>query len=138
VVVYAPAGRVAGDGTVQTASGRGTFAVDVSYKKGATTPSGTFSFKAPGLDLRSTGLDWLVVRGSRAYLRGTGTVNGQAGYAFQVTFLDGGRSGAAPDRIRVKIWNIATNAVVFDTQPGALDDADPTTLLTGGVEVRTA
>jgi PKD repeat protein len=138
VVVYAPAGRVAGDGTVQTASGRGTFAVDVSYKKGATTPSGIFTFKAPGLDLRSTGLAWLVARGSRAYFRGTGTVNGQSGYAFQVTFLDGGRSGAAPDRIRVKVWNTASNAVVFDTQPGALDDADPTTLLTGGVEVRAA
>ena len=40
--------------------------------------------------------------------------------------------------IRVKVWNVATGEVIYDTQPGAPDNALPTTALNGGaIQVHT-
>jgi hypothetical protein len=47
--------------------------------------------------------------------------------------IDGKAEGRhAPDKFRIKIWDSATGAVVYDSQPGAADDAKPTTALGGG------
>lgn len=85
------------------------------------------------LNFHSTGYLWLVVTNGRtkAYYRGSGTVNGVAGYEFIVSVIDG-RNTSAPDRFRIKVWNTATGTVVYDNLPGAPDDASATTAISGG------
>jgi|GEM_PF-1125382 hypothetical protein len=85
------------------------------------------------LDFHSTGFVWLVVdaTGTKAYYRGTGTVNGVGGYEFIVSVIDG-RSTHAPDRFRIKIWKTSTGVVLYDSQPGAADDATATNAVSGG------
>ena len=97
VVVYDPASPdVSGSGWMNTFAGRRSFDFDVRYKKNATMPSGTVLFAAPGTNFRSTSLDWEVVtRRGTTYVRGHGTVNGQAGYSFLLAVIDTGtRRGA--------------------------------------------
>jgi hypothetical protein len=53
-------------------------------------------------------------------------VNGVSGYNFIVTVIDGGLPGGGGiDKFRIKIWNKTTGAIVYDSQPGASDAADP-------------
>ena len=59
-----------------------------------------------------------------------GTVNGVAGYEFLVSGIDG-----SPDLVRIKVWQTSTGTVVYDSQPGAADDADPVLALTGSLIV---
>jgi hypothetical protein len=127
VVVVDRAAQVAGSGTVQVNGQKATFDFSARYKGATGAPTGQVVFKVGSLSFRSTTLEWLAVGGNKVYLRGAGTVNGQAGYTFQLTFIDG-----SPDRLRMKVWNTSTGEVVVDNQPGALDGADPTALLTGG------
>jgi hypothetical protein len=101
------------------------------YHTGDTVPTGngSFKFEAAGLDLDATGFVWLVVTdaGDEAFFRGTGTVNGNSGYEFLVSGIDG-----SPDLVRIKVWQTSTGTVLYDSQPGAADDADPTTALSSG------
>ncbi len=80
----------------------------------------------------STAYDWLVVSGAKAQYKGLASVNGEAGYGFLLTALDGERKRAGePDRLRLKVWNVATGEIVYDNQEGA-DSAEPTTAINGG------
>jgi PKD repeat protein len=85
------------------------------------------------LNFHSTGYAWLVVDGDRtkAYYRGTGTVNGVSGYEFIVSVIDGRRS-PGPDRFRIKVWKTSTGVVLYDNQAGAADDASATQAISGG------
>ena len=143
LVVYDPSGGfVTGGGTIAVApgslstdtnaSGKASFGFTSKYQKGASRPSGEtqFTFQAGALSFHAPDADWLVISGSKAQYRGTGTVNGQPGYAFQVTAIDGGSTG---DRFRIKIWD-PSGAVLFDNQRGTSDDFAASTggALTGG------
>lgn len=146
VVVYDPgAGFVTGGGWINapagsypadpSASGPGRFGFVSKYAKGATTPSGNteFQFQAGDLNFHSSSYDWLVVAGSKALYKGSGTVNGDAGYKFLVSAVDGAKSGGGGvDKFRIKIWEAGTGTVVFDNQIGAADDATATTAITKG------
>ena len=106
-------------------------------QNGGTVPVGTnaFKFKAANLTFLGTQYDSgsLVRVGKKATIRGSGTINNVAGYRFLVAAIDGNASGGTgPDTFRIKIWNAATGAVVYDNQAGAPDDADPTMVLGGG------
>jgi Tol biopolymer transport system component len=132
LVVYDPsAGWIDGNGQVATSQGIGHVTFDARYVGKTATPTGALHFRIPaaGLDFRSNAEQWLVVSGGQAQLRGTGTVGGAGSYAFQLTIRDG-----SPDRLRIKIWDVSTKQgnVIFDTQPGALDGAAPTTPLSQG------
>jgi PKD repeat protein len=101
---------------------------NVRYQNsGSTVPTGQadFRFNAANLDFNATGFAWLVVENSqtRAYFRGTGTVNGVAGYDFLISVLD----ELPNDAIRIQISNHATGAVLYDLQPGDPDNAVPIT-----------
>ena len=111
--------KVTGGGTLTTAGGRASFELSAQYPGSEIVPSGTTTFARPGLDFESTGVTWLVAAldGSSARYSGTGTVNGEEGYGFLVAVTDG------QDRLRMKIWNLETGAVVFDNLAGAPDDA---------------
>lgn len=140
VVVYDPnGGFVTGGGWIDSpagaypadpdAAGRANFGFVSKYKKGATAPTGSteFQFKAGDLNFHSDAYDWLVVAGSKAQYKGTGTINGVSGYGFMLTATDG-----SPDRLRMKIWRTADDTVVYDNQSASSDTANPTTALSGG------
>jgi len=120
-----------GAGNVATLAGKLTFAITAKYD-GAETPTGKADFKLQltTFDFRSTTLDWLVVSGQTAYLRGRGTLNGSGDYEFDVAVVD----DPAGDSLRVRIWNRVTGEVVLDTQLGA-DDAAGTPVGGGSLEI---
>ncbi|OKI67890.1 PKD domain-containing protein [Micromonospora sp. CB01531] len=134
VVVYDPnGGFVTGGVRLTVGEEKASLGFVAPYGKDATTPSGEtqLSVRATGLDLHSTSYEWLAVESGRAEYQGTGTLGGRSGYAFLVSVADGAVVGG-PDRIRVKVWEIATGKVVYDTQPGDPLTADPTTAIDGG------
>lgn len=140
VVVYDPdGGFVTGGGWINSpagaypadpgATGRANFGFVSKYKKGAAVPTGSteFQFKAGNLNFHSADHQWLVVAGDRAIFKGTGTVNGVAGYSFMLSATDG-----TPDTFRMRVWKTADDTLVYDNQIGSAPDADPTTALAGG------
>lgn len=145
VVVYDPsAGFVTGGGWFDSpagavpadpeAAGPARFGFVSQYKKGATVPTGNTQFQllAAGLTFHSGTYEWLVISGNRAQYKGSGTLNGVAGYRFTLTATDGQLTGGdGIDRIRVRIWD-ADGVVVYDNQIGAASGDAPTTALGGG------
>ncbi|ALW84057.1 hypothetical protein AUC43_02430 [Hymenobacter sedentarius] len=143
VVVYDPnGGFVTGHGAIASpmnpalpfmqVGGTAKFGFVAKYAKGSTTQvdgNTGFEFKAGNLDFESTSLTAtrLVIAGERANYKGVGTINGAGTYGFLVAAIDGDyNGGTGPDRFRIKIWNTATSAVVYDNQAGA-DENDPAT-----------
>ncbi len=105
------------------------------YQKGAIVPSGNtqFQFQAGNLNFTSTAYEWLVIAGPKAQYKGTGTINGTGSYGFLLTASDGQVTGGGGiDKFRIKIWETATEAIIYDNQMGAADDAGATTALGGG------
>ena len=86
------------------------------------------------LSVTGTAFDWLVVEGSRATVRGTGTTSAGTTVAYQVSARDG-KTASDKDRIRFRVWNPSTGAVLYDSEPGAADFAAPTTALSGNLTV---
>jgi hypothetical protein len=138
VVVFDPnAGFVTGGGWIAspagaytpdpTAAGKATFGFVSKYQKGATVPSGEteFQLEAASFKFHSTSYQWLVVSGPKAQYKGVGEVNGVAGYGFLLTATDGALpGGGGVDKFRIKIWNLATNTVIYDNTMGASEDID--------------
>jgi VCBS repeat-containing protein len=140
VVVYDPsAGFVTGGGWInspagayaqnQSLAGKATFGFVSKYKKGQSTPDGDteFQFQAAGFNFKSTSYEWLVIAGSKAQFKGSGTINGGGDFFFMLTAVDG-----SPDTFRMKVWDKTTLNVIYDNQLLASDTADPTTVLGGG------
>lgn len=131
VIVYDPsAGFVTGGGWINSPAGayyadpslagKATFGFVAKYKKGASVPEGNtqFVFHAGGFNFHSAEYEFLIVNqnGTNAQYKGTGTVNGASGYSFMLWAKDG-----SPDQLRIKIWETATNAVVYDNLLGGAD-----------------
>ncbi|WP_075731408.1 family 43 glycosylhydrolase [Streptomyces acidiscabies] len=108
LVVYDRAGKASGAGLLLSPKGRAAFSFAAAYGKKATVPTGRVTFTTPGVSLRGTGSDWLVVTGKQAVYQGTGSVNKASGYAFRITATDG------PDTFRIKVWQKSTGKVVYD------------------------
>ena len=71
--------------------------------------------------------------GSKAQYKGMGTINGQGQYAFMLTAIDGAINGGdGKDKFRIKIWDKATDAKIYDNQFDAADNSNPTTEIVGG------
>ncbi len=145
LAVYdASAGFVTGGGWINSPQGayvadpslvgKANFGFVSRYQKGATIPTGDteFQFQTAGLNFKSTSYDWLVISGSsKAQYKGSGTLNGVAGYGFILTAIDGDASGGGgTDRFRIKITG--PGGLVYDNQLNAPDTTDPTTNLGGG------
>ncbi|MHA6247794.1 T9SS type A sorting domain-containing protein, partial [Pontibacter sp. CAU 1760] len=122
----------------KTAKGKANFGFNSQYKKGSNVPTGNteFQFQAGNLNFRSTSYNEgsLVVAGTKAIYKGTGTINGSGNYGFMVSIVDGNATGGdGKDRFRMKIWEMS-GTVVYDNQMG--DDnailASESTLLGGG------
>lgn len=142
VVVDPSAGSLDGKGAFASTSGAmpgsantagvATLQIKADYKKLALTGAMTFEFAAGKLQFHSGALEWMVIKGDTATLRGTGTVNGKGNYGFTVTVIDGGKNRKTPDHVRIRLWDIATGTVAYDNQPGASDTAAPATELSTG------
>lgn len=145
-VVYDPLdGFVTGGGWIDSPSG--AYIPDVSltgpanfgfvskYKKGQSTPTGNteFQFKAGDLNFHSDSYDWLVIAGHKAKYKGIGTINGAGEYGFMLSAIDEKLTSSTDvDLFRIKIWDKATENVIYDNQISEDDNADPTTAIGGG------
>ena len=130
--IISPAGAYAADTYL---SGKANFGFVSKYQKGASTPSGNteFQFHLASLNFSSTSYEWLVVSGARGQYKGSGTINGSGDYGFLLTAIDGqANGGGGTDKFRIKIWNKATNTVVYDNQMGSIDDSPAATQISGG------
>lgn len=139
VAVYDPdGGFVSGAGTIHspagadrrnpTAEGTARFGFTSKYRKGATVPSGRtrFKFRAGDLHFVSTAYDWLVVSGKQAQFKGDGEINRTGGYGFLLTAYDGDlEGGSEEDEFRIKIWEKATDTVVYDNVLTEGDSSTP-------------
>jgi PKD repeat protein len=146
VVIYAPEGGfVTGSGWIDSPAGAyspdpsltgmAIFGFVSEYQKGATAPSGQtqFQFRVAHLRFRSTGYQWLVIAGAQAKFKGWGTINGGGDYGFMLSATDGQvNGGGGVDKFRIKIWDQATEEVVYDNQMGDADDADATDAIERG------
>jgi PKD repeat protein len=142
IVVYDPAaGSITGKGTFispqgavpnnPSLTGKATFRFSAKYAPHSMIPSGTLvlNFNADRLSFHSTSLDWLVVSGGTAWYEGTGTVNGAGSFGFLVSASS---RGPGTGKLRIRIWNKASEAIVYDSQPGAAIPVAPTTRTTSG------
>jgi hypothetical protein len=130
--INSPAGAYAADPSL---TGKATFGFVSKHKKGATVPSGEtqFQFQVADLSFHSSSYDWLVVAGAKAMYKGTGTVNGSGTYAFVLSAVDGALLGGGKlDTFCIKIWDKAMNAIFYDNQMEAAEDAEPATEIGGG------
>jgi hypothetical protein len=146
VVVYDPEGGfVTGGGWIDSPegafpadpllTGRANFGFVSKYRRGASTPTGNtqFRFQAADLNFHSTSYQWLVIAHHKAMYKGDGEINGQSGYGFMISAVDGEiPGGGGSDKFRIKIWDLVTETIVYDNQIGDDDDADPTTVIGGG------
>jgi probable HAF family extracellular repeat protein len=146
VVVYDPEGGfVTGGGWITSPegacaadpalTGKASFGFNSKYKKNAEEPTGQtqFNFHVAGLDFHSTSYQWLIIAGPQAKYKGSGTINGGGDYGFLITAIDGQQPGGGDvDKFRIKIWDKATEAIVYDNQMGEDDGSDAATALGGG------
>ncbi|HEV7990904.1 MAG TPA: PKD domain-containing protein, partial [Gemmatimonadaceae bacterium] len=136
IIVYdAAAGRLTGAGWItNTAGAKTTFGVDVRYA-GRSTPSGIVTLLAAQgaiYAVEGTSFDWMVVQGAVANVRGSGRLANGTPVGFLIAARDGKVAGDRIDRVRVKLWNLSTGVVLFDSEPGAPDSAPPAGTLGGG------
>ena len=109
--------------------GKLSFGFNSKYTN-ATNPKGEtqIQFAIGGLDFSALNYDYLTISGARAQFRGFGKLNGESGYNFILTVIDGQlNGGGGVDKFRIKIWNKTTGAIVFDSQMGESDAVDPST-----------
>ncbi len=144
VVVYDPSGGfVTGGGWFHSpagayvdnldAEGKANFGFVSKYKRGAKVPDGQTQFHAEKFNFHSTVYEWLVVAGHRAQYKGEGLVNGNIGYGFILTVVDGDKKPSKEtDKFRIKIWDLATDQVVYDNQMNEIDEAEASTEIGGG------
>jgi len=121
VVVYDPGcGFVTGGGWIDSPSGayipnasltgKANFGFVSKYKKGHTIPTGNtqFNFQEADLNFHSDNYQWMVIIGSCAIYKGSGTINGEGDYRFIVTVFDG-----AEDMFGIKIYD--NSNVIYDS-----------------------
>ena len=148
VVIYDPnGGFVTGGGWIMSPvgaylantslTGKATFGFVSKYKKGSNVPEGNteFQFHAGNLNFKSSSYNAgsLVIAGARAIYKGTGTINGTGSYGFMVFAIDGQVSGGGGfDKFRIKIWDLASGAIVYDNGLDADENVDAATALGGG------
>jgi hypothetical protein len=136
VVIYDPnGGFVTGGGWINSPAGalvgtsltgRANFGFVSKYAKGASVPTGEteFNFQLGNFNFHSTSYDWLVVSGALAQYKGSGTINGTGDYGFILTAADADiQGGPAVDGFRIKIYNKATGAVIYDNKMTTDDTA---------------
>jgi hypothetical protein len=112
-----------------------THCLEASEECGPRQPGETeFRFRVTDLNFHSDTYQWLVIAGPKAQFKGDGAINGAGNYGFLLKATDGQVSGGGGvDKFRIKIWDKDNgDAIVYDNQMDAAEDADPTTDIGGG------
>lgn len=133
VIAYDPTGGyVVGGGWYQSAAGAMTFGYNSKYHANGRNIKGEaqMSFGAGTMQFEANSLDYLTISGSSAQVAGQGRLNGEGPYLFLLSMIDG-----PTDLVRIKIWHKVTGQVVYDSQPGASDAANPTTAVGAGSSI---
>ncbi|HEX8529188.1 MAG TPA: T9SS type A sorting domain-containing protein, partial [Cytophagales bacterium] len=128
--INSPAGALIGS----AAMGKASFSFDAKYNPatGLSSGSATFDFPAGALGFASTRIDWLVVAGAKAWIKGVGTVNGVSGYRFLLSAADSELNGYRNvDTFRMQIWN-QNGTLVYDSQANAPRNAPAAQVIAGG------
>lgn len=98
-------------------TGRISFEFLVRKMRNLPVSLGVFAVQHLGSNFKftATSMDWMFVDENTSQLKGKGKLNGQSGYRF-LAFVTDGRMGLNPqgDKIRLAIWNEATNQLVYD------------------------
>jgi photosystem II stability/assembly factor-like uncharacterized protein len=106
----------------------GKLSFDFSSLTKASTPEALISFSTGKLEFNASKYERVDISGAKAQFEGVGKINGDDGYRFILTVIDGqAASGGGVDKFRIKIWSDNTGEVVFDNQMGDSNDAEPTT-----------
>jgi hypothetical protein len=118
-------------------TGKVSFGFVAKYMKGATVPTGQteFNFNVANLNFHSSSYEWLVIAGAKAMYKGTGKINNEGNYGFQLSAIDADLIPSNDeDRFRIRIWDKNNgNALVYDNKVNETDpNADPTTTISGG------
>lgn len=119
-----PAGAVVGNPSL---TGKMDFGFRVEYINGSLSQSSQdleLNFPAANINFVSDAYQWLVVVNQKATFKVTGTYNGVGGHTALISAIDQG-NGSDKGLIRVQI-KAPNNTVIYDTQPGAADTANPT------------
>lgn len=144
IVIYGGPGFVTAGGWLNSAagsyypdpgqSGRANFGFNARNRDGLTSGQTEFQFHRDGrMNFHSSRYDWLAVSGPWALYAGSGTINGDGDYAFLVSVIDGKKAADRIHRLRMKIWDKVTGAVIYDNNPTAGDDyAMPTLPINNG------
>ncbi|HEU0130402.1 MAG TPA: S8 family serine peptidase [Mycobacteriales bacterium] len=113
-------GRASGGGWFVVGAGpKRAFGVEAEYNAGAAMPGGSLSYDdRSGTVVSARVVDTLRVDGTTAVLTGPATVNGAAGYRYQVTVTDNGEPGRA-DTFRI-VLSKAGDALWSYSAAGAL------------------
>ncbi|MCL6431195.1 MAG: right-handed parallel beta-helix repeat-containing protein [Anaerolineae bacterium] len=121
-----------------TYTGTALFSFTCKYQNKETVPSSrwTLDFQVSDIGLRSDGYEWLAISGANIWFRGRGSVNGNPGYRFMVSAVDGRLAGTNQHLIRVIIWDGATGHLVYDSQPGASILAAPAGIVLKGGSIQ--
>ncbi|MDN5309164.1 MAG: hypothetical protein PWP14_558 [Methanolobus sp.] len=129
--IYSPAGAYTDAPSIE---GKATFGFVSKYEKKAAALTGNteFEFKIADLKFKSTSYDWLVIAGSQAKYKGSGTINGAGDYGFMLSAVDGAVKGDSVDKFRIKIWDKASGEIVYDNEVGVSEDEEPSTAIGGG------
>ncbi len=126
-----PEGAYAADPMLR---GKAQFGFVARYQRGTNLPIGQsqFRFRAEDLNFHSESYEKLVVAGAKAMFKGVGIINGN--YGFMLKAVDANLTPSTDvDLFRIKIWDWDNgDAIVYDNQMGASEDADPTTAIGGG------
>jgi PKD repeat protein len=132
MVVGAGSIRTSRDGSHhQKQNGRLTFHFAGSNRRGAVQGAASARLPDGGKSFLSTTTQRLDVVKNRITMEGTGSLNGRKGYEFMLTAHAGDRG----DLLRLRIWESSTGRVVFDSQPDAPDDADPSSKVNGSIRI---
>jgi len=146
-IVVACHGYTIGGGWVQAAAGsypanpnlRGKLSFGFNSKyTNATNPKGDslVHIALGSFEFTSLNYDYLAISGAKAQFRGFGKVNGESGYNFILTVIDGdAKGGGGVDKFRIRIWNKNTGVIVFDNEMGVSDAADPFTPVGSGSSI---
>ena len=131
--IHSPPGAYAPDPSLQ---GKAMLGFVSRYRKGANAPTGVtqFRFRVANFDFRSDSYQWLVVANAKAMFKGSGSINGENGFKFMISAIDGDLMNDHPDTFRIRIWQEVDGLeeVIYDNQLGGMDHDDPTTALGGG------
>jgi PKD repeat protein len=132
VTVFDPAaGRLSGAGRIEKGRDGVGFGFDVGYGRSGKL-EGRFGIISRDLVVESESLEYLVVSGAQGTFRGAGRLRDGTPVGFFVSGRDGRVARERDDKVRIKVWSLATNAVLYDTEPGVAELAPPATVVSGG------